>query len=77
MPPLIAQAEFAREDTQRVVALIVAIGQGTYAFAPALFGWLRALSEASRFPAVFLVSALVMLLAIVLYQIGRPERATR
>ena len=77
MPPLIAQAEFAREDTQRVVALIVAIGQGTYAFAPALFGWLRALSEASRFPAVFLVSALVMLLAIVLYQVGRPERAVR
>jgi hypothetical protein len=38
LPPLIAQAEFARTDVQRVVALIVAIAQGTYAFAPALFG---------------------------------------
>ncbi|SSW65104.1 MFS transporter [Achromobacter agilis] len=45
LPPLIAQAEFAREDAQRVVPLIVAISQGAYAFAPALFGILRALSE--------------------------------
>jgi hypothetical protein len=38
LPPLIAQAEFARVDVQRVVAWIVAIAQATYAFAPALFG---------------------------------------
>jgi MFS family permease len=38
LPPLIAQQEFARDDVARVVALIVAIAQGTYAFAPALFG---------------------------------------
>lgn len=41
LPPLIAQMEFAKEDVQRVVSLIIAIGQGTYAFAPAVFGFLR------------------------------------
>jgi hypothetical protein len=38
LPPLIAQAEFARDDVPRVVALIVAVAQATYAFAPAAFG---------------------------------------
>jgi hypothetical protein len=38
LPPLIAQVEFAREDVPRVVALIVAFGQATYAFAPATLG---------------------------------------
>ncbi len=41
IPPLIAQSDFAPEDVSRVVALIVAIGQGTYAFAPAFFGLLQ------------------------------------
>jgi hypothetical protein len=38
LPPLIAQQEFAPGDVARVVALIVAIAQATYAFAPVLFG---------------------------------------
>jgi cyanate permease len=38
LPPLIAQVEFVKEDVPRVVALIVAFGQATYAFAPATFG---------------------------------------
>jgi hypothetical protein len=42
LPPLIAQVEFVKEDAARVVPLIVAIGQATYAFAPAAFGLLRA-----------------------------------
>jgi hypothetical protein len=41
LPPLIAQVEFVKEDVGRVVPLIVAIGQATYAFAPAVFGLLR------------------------------------
>lgn len=41
LPPLIAQVEFVKEDAARVVPLIVAIGQATYAFAPAAFGLLR------------------------------------
>ena len=40
LPPSIAQQEFARDDVARVVALIVAIAQATYAFAPAVFGTL-------------------------------------
>ena len=40
LPPLIAQVEFAKQDVPRVIALIVAMGQATYAFAPAVFGLL-------------------------------------
>ena len=41
LPPLIAQVEFVRDDVLRAVALIVAVGQGFYAFAPAAFGLVR------------------------------------
>jgi hypothetical protein len=44
LPPLIAQAEFAKADVPRVVAMIVALGQATYAFAPATFGLLLSAS---------------------------------
>jgi MFS family permease len=45
VPPLIAQTDFAPRDVSRVVALIVAIGQGTYAFAPAFFGVLQSMAN--------------------------------
>ena len=48
LPPLIAQVEFVKEDVPRVVPMIVAIGQGTYAFAPAAFGLLRESSPYRR-----------------------------
>jgi MFS family permease len=41
LPPLIAQVEFRPADVSRVVALVTAIGQAGYAFAPAAFGVLR------------------------------------
>ena len=41
LPPLIAQHEFASEDVATVVALITAINQAVFAFAPAIFGLLR------------------------------------
>ncbi|WP_422777610.1 MFS transporter [Pseudomonas mediterranea] len=41
LPPLIAQTEFSHEHTARVIALMVAISQATYAFAPAFFGLVR------------------------------------
>ena len=41
LPPLIAQVEFVGDDVPRVVALIVAISQATYAFAPVVFGIVR------------------------------------
>ena len=41
LPPLIAQSEFASADVDRVVALVVAINQAVFAFAPAALGLLR------------------------------------
>ncbi|MBR0680517.1 MFS transporter [Roseomonas eburnea] len=44
LPPLIAQAEWPPEELAAVVALITAVNQAFYAFAPALFGLLRDLA---------------------------------
>jgi MFS family permease len=46
LPPLIAQAEFPAADVGRVVALMQAINQAFYAFAPAGFGLLREVASA-------------------------------
>jgi len=73
LPPLIAQVEFGKADVQRVVPLIVAIGQGTYAFAPAAFGWLRTLSPAEGMP-VFVAAALIQAAAIALFLVGRKSQ---
>jgi hypothetical protein len=41
LPPLIVQREFAPSDVGRVVALITAINQAVFAFAPGALGALR------------------------------------
>jgi len=70
LPPLIAQVEFAREDVQRVVSLIVAASQASYAFAPAAFGAIRALapaptsSGADAATTFFIAAAAIQLAAI-------------
>jgi len=69
LPPLIAQVEFVKDDVPRVVALVVAIGQGTYAFAPAAFGLIREFSQGAG--AVFAAAALVYALAIGVLLVGR------
>lgn len=73
LPPLIAQVEFTREDVPRVVALIVAIGQATYAFAPAAFGLVRDLSQTTpgAAPLFFAAAAVVQGLAIAAFLLGR------
>ena len=73
LPPLIAQVEFVREDVQRAISLIVAIAQGSYAFAPAAFGAIRALSPeaGSDVPLVFAAAAGLQLLAIGSFLLGR------
>ena len=68
LPPLIAQVEFARADAPRVVALIVAVSQAAYAFAPALFGLLRQLGSDN---AIFWVAAAIQLAASGAYLGGR------
>jgi hypothetical protein len=58
----------------RVVALIVAVSQAGYAFAPAAFGLIRefaATSASTEGPALFIVAAVIQGLAIVAYMIGR------
>ena len=76
LPPLIAQVEFVKEDAARVVPLIVAIGQATYAFAPAAFGVLR-LGEATGTAAtnpgsmLFIAAAAVQLAAAACFLLGR------
>jgi hypothetical protein len=73
LPPLIAQAEFAKDDVQRAVALIVALSQGTYAFAPAAFGLIRELAPAAGAAAVFAAAALLQGLAICAFLAGRSR----
>jgi hypothetical protein len=77
LPPLIAQTEFVREDVARVVALIIALAQGTMAVAPAAFGLIRELAPrtadaaAGAAPWLFAAAALVQVLAIAAFLIGR------
>ena len=78
LPPLIAQVEFAREDVPRVVALIVAIAQAAYAFAPAVFGLVRDLTQTTPgvAPLFFAAAAIIQGLAIAAFFIGgRPAKA--
>jgi MFS family permease len=80
LPPLIAQSEFVHHDVSRVVPLIVGIGQATYAFAPAMFGFLRELAPVSgsasigAAPFVFITAALVQAAAALAFLVGRQRK---
>ena len=77
LPPLIAQAEFSSDDVPRVVALIVAISQATYAFAPVVFSMARqntppmAGVDSGAAPTLFATAAIVQGLAIGAFMAGR------
>lgn len=71
LPPLIAQVEFAKDDVSRAVALVIAIGQVFYAFAPAVFGLIREFAASGGDATVFAVAALLYGLAIGVLLIGR------
>lgn len=74
LPPLIAQARFRAADTARVVPMIVAVSQATYAFAPAAFALLRTTPASGSAPALFLAAAALKAAAIVcLLSIPRRE----
>jgi len=75
LPPLIAQVEFVKDDVSRVVALVVSIGQATYAFAPAVFGLIREFAGAGADAVVFALAALLYGLAIVVFLLGRHASA--
>lgn len=67
LPPLIAQVEFDKADVTRVVPLIVALSQATYALAPAVFGLVRTISD----PAVFILAAAIQCFAVMAFLYGR------
>jgi len=79
LPPLIAQVEFVPDEVARVVALIVAVAQGSYAFAPAIFGLIRdwnalaTSADSGAAPVLFGGAALVQGLAIAAFLAGRRK----
>lgn len=78
LPPLIAQMEFTPDDVRRVVALIVAISQAAYAFAPLAFGIVRDVlpgASAGAAPLVFAAAALIQALATLAFLAGRRHAA--
>ena len=76
LPPLIAQMEFSPGEVLRVVALITACSQATYAFAPAVFGALRAALPATGGATAlfFLAAGMLQLVAAGAYLLGRQGR---
>jgi cyanate permease len=70
LPPLIAQTEFTTGDVPRVVALVTAVNQAVFAFAPAVFGVLREASGA--YTMRFLLAAVVQVIAGTVIVLGRP-----
>jgi predicted MFS family arabinose efflux permease len=52
LPGLIVQQEFSRQDFARVVSLVVAVNQLTFAFGPALLGALRQAGGSYTLPLV-------------------------
>jgi predicted MFS family arabinose efflux permease len=77
LPPLIVQQEFARGDVAAVVALVTALNQAVFAFAPAIFGALREMTAAYSMP--FALAAAVQLGAAATVLAGRSfaSRAAR
>ena len=72
LPPLIAQQEFNREDVVSVVALVVAINQAVFAFAPAVVGAIR--NATSDYTLPFAIVVCTQLLAAVVILLGRDAR---
>jgi MFS family permease len=72
LPPLIAEREFAPIDLGRVVALVVALNQAVYSFAPAIFGALHDL--AGSYAAPLLLAIALHSAAAILVLTGRGPR---
>jgi MFS family permease len=76
MPPLIAQIEFSKEEAARAFALVMALAQATYAFAPAAFGLIREWTEIQGMaatPLVFATALIVQIIAAGAYLAGRKR----
>ena len=77
LPPLVAQTEFAQSDLPRAVALMVAMAQALYAFAPAAFALLLAYPASAGAglgtPAYFAGAVLVQLATMACLLAGRKS----
>ena len=69
LPPLIVESEFDPVDAGRVVALAIAVNQGTFSFAPAVFGALHDL--AGSYAAPLALAVMLQTMAAVLVLVGR------
>src|ERR1051325_10877520 len=69
LPPLIAQREFRPADVGTVVALVTAINQAVFAFAPVIFGGLR--DATGAYPTAFLAGAVLQAAAACIIVLGR------
>ena len=70
LPALIAQAELERADVLRAVALVTAVNQALFAFAPGVFGALRDLTGSYALP--LMLAAALDLAGVILILAGRP-----
>ncbi|MBV9250554.1 MAG: hypothetical protein JO227_15060, partial [Acetobacteraceae bacterium] len=69
LPPLIAQREFPPDTVSRVVALVTAVNQAVFAFAPAVLGVLREVFGSYLVP--FLAAAVIQIIAASVVILGR------
>jgi hypothetical protein len=80
LPALLAQSDFAPPDVPRVVALVTAFSQLTYAFAPLAFGTLRGGRAAAGGHGgrslLFAVAAVIQLAAALVFLAGRRRLTT-
>lgn len=69
LPPLIAQKEFEAPDVPQVVALVTAVNQAVFAFAPTIIAIIAQTS--GTYALAFLVAAGIQLVASVIVLLGR------
>jgi MFS family permease len=75
LPPLIAQAELDRADLLRAVALVIAVNQALFAFAPGVFGAMRDIT--GSYAAPLMLAATLDFAGAILILAGRPVSARR
>ncbi len=73
LPPLILQVEQPPQDLGRALALLTAVNQVFYAFAPGVFGLLRDLTGDYTLP--FAIAAAVQVVSAAIVVLGRRHRA--